>query len=219
MMSVLPRVGAAEEAGRPSGVPRRRGLALLARGLTGWRFVVLPPFLWSLVSVAAGGTRASKLGLALLYATAAASDFFDGRLARAAGAADRRWGFLDVIADVTFNCASLGCAAWLGRVGPWVPAGIALLAARYLWRASQRGADPVAPMLPRDRAGNLAGVVYYLLVGLVVCDLSFGVPGARAVAGCGDAVFAFTLLLLLRRPLCHGARRSTGAGRSRKSSA
>jgi phosphatidylglycerophosphate synthase len=198
MKNVMPRVAAVEEARRPSAGSAPSALALAARLLTVLRFVALAPFLWALAAVAADPSPASRLGLVALYAAVVSSDFLDGMLARAAGAANRRWGAFDVLADVTFNCASLACAAWLGRIGPWVPAGTALLAARYLWQASRAPADALGESLPRDRAGNLAGVAYYLLVGLVVCDVSVGMPGARWVKRCGDAVFACTALLLLR---------------------
>lgn len=198
MKSVMPRVAAVGEACRPRARSSPSALALAARLLTALRFVALPPFLWTLAAVAADPSRASGVALVALYAGVASSDFLDGVLARVAHAANQRWGALDVLADVTFNCASLACAAWLGRIGPWVPAGVALLAARYLWKVSRTPADGLRESLPRDRAGNLAGVAYYLLVGLVVCDVSVGVPGARWVERCGDAVFAFTAFLLLR---------------------
>jgi phosphatidylglycerophosphate synthase len=223
MKSVMPRLAVVEEAHRAGADTARSALALAARLLTVSRFLALPPFLWTLAALAAHPSPGYKLALIALYVAAASSDFFDGMLARAAGAANRRWGTLDVVADVIFNCASLACAAWLGRIGPWVPAGTALLAARYLWNVSCKPTDTARQSLPRDRAGNLAGVAYYLLVGLVVCDLSIGVPGARLVARCGDAVFAFTVFLLLRRSAAatrphHGADRRSAAARLPNSS-
>ena len=177
-----------------------RALALSARLLTVFRFVALPGFLW-MMAAAAGG-RSSGAPLVVLYLAVALSDFFDGRLARAAGAAEPRWAILDVAADVTFNLASLACAAWLGLVGLWVPAGVAVLAGRFVARNLTLPA-PSGDTLAEDRAGKLAGVIYYALVGIVVGELAAGVPGRRAVSLAGDLTFLYTLLVLgtsLRRP-------------------
>jgi CDP-diacylglycerol--glycerol-3-phosphate 3-phosphatidyltransferase len=165
--------------------------AFPARALTLSRIFGLPPFLWLLVRVADGGTGAAAL--AALYLVLALSDYLDGPLARRAGTADPRWGTIDVTADVLFNLCALSAASALGLVGVWVPAGVALLAARFALRnlVSRRGAG--AP-LAEDRAGKLAGVLFYLLVGLVTFEIATGgLAGAFAVRVAGDAVFAWTL--------------------------
>src|SRR6266851_3548863 len=87
----------------------------------------------------------------------------------------------------------------LGRVGPWVPAGVAVLGGRFLLRNLRH--QPTLPgRLIEDRAGKAAGVIYYLLVGAVAFELSVEGKGVRwLIARAGDVVFLYTLFLLLRR--------------------
>jgi phosphatidylglycerophosphate synthase len=169
-------------------------LALVARALTLSRFVLLAPFLWLLSLVAAHPSPAARIALAGTYAFIALSDALDGRLARHARAASRRWARIDVVADMLFNFSALAAASLLGWMGPWVPAGVALLGGRFLWRIA---ADPgeAGPRVREDRAGKLAGVLYYALVGWVVAESATGgILGPSAVARGADAVFGYTLV-------------------------
>jgi phosphatidylglycerophosphate synthase len=139
------------------------------------------------------------MSLLLLYVGIALSDFFDGRLARQAGAPSHAWGQVDAAADIAFTSTSLAAAAWLGRVGPWVPIGIAVLGGRFLLR-NLRSQPTLAGRLVEDRAGKAAGVIYYLLVGAVALEMAIDGEGGRWwVARAGDVVFLYTLFLLLRR--------------------
>jgi CDP-diacylglycerol--glycerol-3-phosphate 3-phosphatidyltransferase len=170
-----------------------------ARGLTLARLASIPLFLVLLVQTYRVGLQPWGLSLLLLYVCIALSDFLDGWLARKAGAPSHVWGQIDAIADIAFNTLSLVAAAWLGRVGPWVPLGVAVLGGRFLLRnLSHR---PILPgRLVEDRAGKAAGVIYYLLVGAVAIELSVAGEGGRwFIARAGDVVFLYTLFLLLRR--------------------
>ena len=168
-------------------------LALAARGLTLSRLVGIVPFLWLLYSVAEHPSPPRRLALGGCYAFIALSDFLDGRLARRAGAASPRWARVDVGSDILFNLSALAAASRLGWMGPWVPAGVALLGGRFLWRIAADAGDS-AEGLREDRAGKLAGVLYYALVGWVVAELSMGgILGRPALARGADAVFAYTL--------------------------
>jgi phosphatidylglycerophosphate synthase len=198
---------AAPSATSARGSPRAgsRSLAAAARALTLSRLVALPLFLWLIAT--AHATGAHRLALVALYGALAASDALDGRLARAAGAASARWGLVDVAADVVFNAASLGVAAALGLVGAWVPAGVVVLGGRFLLRAGRAGAarppadcaEAAGPRAVEDRAGKVAGVLYYVLVGLVVAEIAVGVPPPAVVRRLGDAVFLYTLGVLAAR--------------------
>ena len=160
----------------------------LARLLTLLRLAAVVPFVWLFLN--GGGTS-----VAALYTAVALSDFFDGKLARMAGRADPHWGWVDAIADVGFNAASLAAAAWLGMIGWWVPLGVALLGGRFLvrtLRSPERG-------IVYDGTGNLAGVLYYALVGVIAAERWLGIPGSFAVARAGDAVFAYTLFAWFRK--------------------
>jgi phosphatidylglycerophosphate synthase len=169
-------------------------LALTARALTLSRFVLLAPFLWLLTSVAAQPSAPGRLALAGTFAFVALSDSLDGRLARRAGAASRRWARIDVVADMLFNFSALTAASLLGWMGPWVPAGVALLGGRFLWRIAADSGE-AGPRVREDRPGKLAGVLYYVLVGWVVVESATGgILGSSAVARGADAVFAYTLV-------------------------
>ncbi len=170
-----------------------------ARGLTLARLAGIPLFLWLLVITDREGPQAWGPSLLLLYFFMALSDLLDGPLARMAGSPSPLWGRVDVAADIAFNTLSLSAASWLGSVGPWVPAGVALLGGRFIlriWRrpaALEKGHD-------EDRAGKAAGVIYYLLVGAIALELSAeGEAGRWAVARAGDVVFLYTLFVLLRK--------------------
>ena len=169
-----------------------------ARGLTLARLASIPLFLFLLVQTHRAGPQHWRMSLLLLYVCIALSDFFDGRLARKAGAPSHVWGQIDATADIAFTSLSLATAAWLGRVGPWVPLGVAVLGGRFLLR--NLGHQPTLQgRLVEDRAGKAAGVIYYLLVGAVAIELSVAGEGGRwSIARAGDAVFLYTLFLLLR---------------------
>ena len=168
---------------------------MLARALTLARLVGVGPFLWLLVRVYRGASPGERATLGFAYLSLALSDFFDGRLARRARAATALWARADVGADIFFNVCSLAVAAWLRLVGPWVPAGVALLGGRFLVRSVRDGGS--GGDLPEDRLGKLAGVAYYALVGWIVAELATGgVLGRLALARGGDAVFLYTLVAL-----------------------
>jgi len=170
-----------------------------ARGLTLGRLASIPLFLFLLVQTHHAGPQYWRVSLLLLYVGIALSDFLDGRLARKAGASSHVWGQIDAAADIAFTSLSLVVASWLGCVGPWVPLGVAVLGGRFLLR--NLGRQPLrAGRLVEDRAGKAAGVIYYLLVGAVALELSVVGEGGRwYLARAGDAVFLYTLFLLLRR--------------------
>ena len=171
-----------------------------ARGLTLARLASIPLFLFLLVQTYRAGPQHWWMCLLLLYVCIAISDFLDGWLARKAGAPSQVWGQIDATADIAFTSLSLAIAAWLGRVGPWVPAGVAVLGGRFLLRNLLQHQPTPQARLVEDRAGKAAGVIYYLLVGAVAIELSVaGEGGQWYIARAGDAVFLYTLFLLLRR--------------------
>jgi CDP-alcohol phosphatidyltransferase len=171
-----------------------------ARGLTLARLASIPLFLFLLVQTHRAGPQHWWMSLLLLYVGIALSDFLDGWLARKAGAPSQFWGQIDATADIAFTSLSLAMAAWLGRVGPWVPAGVAILGGRFLLRNLRPPQPTPQGRLVEDRAGKAAGVIYYLLVGAIAVELSVAGEGGRwFIARVGDAVFLYTLFLLLRR--------------------
>ena len=172
---------------------------IAARSLTLARLASIPLFLVLLVQTSHVSLPFWRLSLLLLYVCIALSDVLDGWLARKAGAPSPVWGQIDATADIAFTSLSLATAAWLGRVGPWVPAGVAVLGGRFLLR-NLRPQPMLQERLIEDRAGKAAGVIYYLLVGAIAIELSVaGESGRWWITRAGDAVFLYTLFLLLRR--------------------
>ena len=181
---------------------RRPSSSLLlaaARILTLSRLAGIIPFLWLLIQTHRVGSEAWGRILILFYCFMVLSDLWDGALARRAGAPSFHWGRLDAIADIAFNTLSLSVAAWLGIIGPWVPAGVAVLGGRFILRIRPEPAKN-EQLLAEDRIGKIAGVAYYILVGVVVLELSVeGGAGRWAVARAGDVVFLYTLFALLHK--------------------
>lgn len=174
-----------------------------ARALTVLRLLAIAPFVAALVAAHAG-SGAARIALALVFVAVVASDWMDGRLARAAGAATPLWGVADVGADAAFNVGALGAAAALGIIGPRAALGVALLAGAYLARVlAIRGAPPRPAY---DALGHAAGVSFYVLSGLVVGHLAVGIPALGPLRVAADGVFAYTLLVLGVRALCGGKR-------------
>jgi phosphatidylglycerophosphate synthase len=170
-------------------------LAFAARALTVLRLVATLPFAALLAAELAAPSAAGGGALAVLFAAIALSDFADGRLARAAGTASAAWGRVDVVADVLFNASSLAVAAAAGLVGPWLPAAVAVLGARHLWRTRPRGDGPAAPP---DPLGRVAGIFFYVASGAVVAEAVLGLPGRSWIAALADALAIYAAIVLAR---------------------
>jgi phosphatidylglycerophosphate synthase len=123
---------------------------------------------------AAAATDGSPTPLAL-FAVAAATDFFDGIVARRAGPT-RHGAVLDTVADVAFVLAGTVGGAALGLL-PWAaPAAVALAVASYVAASVSRSARRGRWGLARSRVGHAAGVANYALVGLAAGSVA--IPGA-----------------------------------------
>ena len=168
-----------------------------ARCLTLGRFAAIPLFLWMFVlAVPEGGAKARGYLLAL-YLYAVLSDLLDGPLARRWGVPSPRWARLEAAADILFNFAALSAAAGAGYVTFWVPAGVAALGGRFLWGAYKTAEG--AARGPENPWGKAAGVLFYLLVGAVVFEISILWRGPGGWAGyAGDGVFLYTCFALWR---------------------
>lgn len=174
--------------------------ASLVTALSVSRFAAIPVFIGCLVS-------GETMWLAVVYTSAVATDFLDGKIARRLGTASRGGATLDLVADVSFNAGALSAAAALGKVGPWVPAMVALLGARFLLR---RRANV---QLTKDRFGHFAGVAFYALVGLVAANAAFGFPSDGWLLRLADAVSIYAAWCLWRGWHAPNARpSSTGPG-------
>jgi phosphatidylglycerophosphate synthase len=146
--------------------------AIVADGLSVTRALLTAPFLVACVAEPAAHPGLSWLPLGL-FAVAAASDFADGRLARAYGTASGRGQLLDTGADVLFIGAAAVLFAARGRISWLVPAAIGAAVATYAhdsWRRT-RGSGILA--LHRSAVGHAAGVANFTLVGLLAAEHGF----------------------------------------------
>jgi len=181
-------LGAPREVREPGG-----RAAVLPDVLTGSRFVLGPLF---------AATFPVSPGLALaIAALAAATDFVDGRLARALGVGSRRGAALDVSADAAFVLIGLGVLARAGVLSVALPvaAAISLAALAREWRRPPGG---LAATRDRpDRVGHAAGILNYgaVLAGAGVA--AFDVPVPLHAASLGVALLNLLPILLRRRPV------------------
>jgi phosphatidylglycerophosphate synthase len=137
--------------------------------LTALRIAATPLFL-VLVWAAPRRTTAGWAA-AVVFAAMAASDIFDGRLARRAGAASPGGRALDHGADILFVVSALSTYAALGVTPWWVPATIAAAFATYAYDARYGGLAGRRPS-SRSRIGHTGGVLNYALIGVLVCNES-----------------------------------------------
>lgn len=97
----------------------------------------------------------------MLFGVAAATDFVDGPLARRHGGGTRHGAVLDNVADIAFVLSASATGATLGLV-PWLaPMAIALAFTSYAVASAGHGRPA------RSVAGHAAGVVNYVLAGLL----------------------------------------------------
>jgi CDP-diacylglycerol--glycerol-3-phosphate 3-phosphatidyltransferase len=143
-----------------------------ANTLTALRLVLAPVF----AVAVRGAVEAPVLGAVAVavFAVCAASDVIDGRLARSRGTASNAGRTFDHLADIVFLLTALCTYAALNIAPWWVPAAVAASFGFYAvdsWRRRQ----PKAPSLIGSRLGHAAGVMNYVLVGVLVVDQSAGV--------------------------------------------
>lgn len=143
----------------------------------------------------------------LLFAVAAATDFFDGIVARRGRGATRHGAVLDNLADIAFVLAGTTAAARVGLVAPAAPLAIGGAVAAYAV-ASLRGRA-----MARSAVGHAAGVLNYALVGLVTGAVALPARGWSAVlAGASWIVVGVNLTAVLER-IAPGTSRTAGGAR------
>jgi len=139
----------------------------LANALTGLRVLLTPVFVfaaWRASQVPRSGTVAVAL-----FAVVAASDVWDGRLARRFGSAAPAGKRFDHWADIAFLLSALSTYVALGVAPWWVPVSVAAAFGIYVidcGRSSPVGAESDAARW----IGHLGGVCNYVLVGILACN-------------------------------------------------
>jgi phosphatidylglycerophosphate synthase len=127
---------------------------------TALRVLIAPLLAWQL-----GLPRASAgVTPLLLYTLAAASDWLDGRLARATGSASASGRVFDHCADALVLFPAFTVLACRGRVPTVLPIAAVTAFALYLLHGYQRGSRRTIE-LTGSRSGAVGGVLNYVVVG------------------------------------------------------
>jgi phosphatidylglycerophosphate synthase len=129
---------------------------MLPHGLSLARVLLAPLFVLSL-------DDAPVVPLAIA-ALACATDFLDGRFARALGASSPRGAVLDVAADACFVLCALGGLAAIGRISLASPLAAALALAALAYRWNRRATRADGGRGPADLVGHGAGILNFALV-------------------------------------------------------
>ena len=144
--------------------------AYAAHALTALRVVLTPLFAY-LVYV--GDTPLVGVPAAAVFAIVAATDVWDGRVARRWHSASTAGRVFDHFADIGFILAALGTYTSMGVAPWWVPATVAASFLFYVLDSWLR--STVAGGLIGSRIGHTAGVLNYGLVGVLVGNHTVGI--------------------------------------------
>jgi CDP-diacylglycerol--glycerol-3-phosphate 3-phosphatidyltransferase len=143
-----------------------------ANALTGLRVVLTPAFV---VAVWRGDAHIVAGAAAVaIFAVAAVSDVFDGRLARRCGSASDAGRAFDHFADIGFILSALSTYAALGTAPWWVPAVIAGTFTFYVLDSWSHPGNGVRHLVS-SRIGHAGGVLNYAVVGILVCNNTAGI--------------------------------------------
>lgn len=142
--------------------------------LTLGRLLLTLPFSWAFAAGVRGNAGAG-VAAGALFALVAASDYFDGPLARRAGRASDRGRSWDNWADIAFLEGSLITAVAVGIAPWWVPASIGASFGYYVVDSWRRTREASRPRLVASRLGHLGGVCNYVLVGVLTYNEAAGI--------------------------------------------
>ena len=143
-----------------------------ANALTAVRVLLSPVFVWAVVL--AEQRRAWGVVAVVVFAIVAASDVWDGRVARRWGSDSRSGRIFDHFADILFLLSALGIYVRLGVAPWWVPAAVASAFAYYVIDSRRRTLTGALSLIG-SRIGHVGGVCNYILVGVLVCNNSAGI--------------------------------------------
>lgn len=141
--------------------------------LTLGRLLLTPLFLWCFAAGVRGGAAAGWAA-GLLFAAIAASDYFDGPLARRAGRASDRGRIWDSWADIAFLEGTFVTALALGVTRWWVPVSVAASFGYYVVDSWWQTRGRARRTLVASRIGHLGGVCNYVFAGVLTYNDAFG---------------------------------------------
>ena len=111
-------------------------------------------------------------GALILFLVIVATDLLDGWLARRRRQESVLGRTLDHGCDVLFILTALGSFASRGLVPWWLPSAIAWSFALYVLDSWWRTAAQPQPRLLTSRLGHIGGVLYYVVIGMVTCNIA-----------------------------------------------
>lgn len=134
-----------------------------------------------------------------LFWLAVATDFVDGRIARARGESSSLGGLLDHASDALFVTTGLAALASGGRIPFALPVVVAIAFLQYVLDSRSLAGRP----LRASRVGRWNGVCYFVPVGIVVTREVLGLdqPSDVLVAGLAWILVATTLVSIADRAL------------------
>jgi len=171
-----------------------------SNGLTVIRLILAPVFHHALVD--------GEWGLAcLLFWTAVATDWLDGRVARARGESTAFGGLLDHASDATFVALGLFALARIDRIPIWLPLLVVLAFVQYV--LDSRALE--GRRLRASALGRWNGILYFGPPGLLVTREAFGLaaPSDPAILLLGWLLVLTTLASMADRGwalVCSGSR-------------
>lgn len=116
--------------------------------------------------------RGAVMLVIVAFIVAAASDVWDGRVARRYGHASESGRVFDHFADISFLIVAFATYVCLGLLPWWVP--LSVLAAFGFYVLDSRRRTGAAPSLIGSRIGHLGGICNYVIVGVLVFNHSAG---------------------------------------------
>ena len=175
-------------------VTRDRWLGAAADVCTAVRAALAPVVAWLLTRPRGGWLAFGLFGVAV------ATDFLDGRLARAGGHATTRGRLLDHGADVAFLLPALVVLGRARRISLALAPVVALTFGLYVLDGWRRGRATGAIELAPSRSGTAAGLANYAVVGGAAIAHGLG-PSAfdGAVAAAAVATIAVNAVATLER--------------------
>lgn len=138
--------------------------------LTILRLVLTPCFLLAIAAAEQQPDLWPVLQVLGLFLIICASDYYDGPVARALERDSAFGKVFDNLADITFLLVTLTYLVHYGTVPWWIPAAVALAFGQYAvdsWLLAGRGN---AVVLVANPIGHWAGILNYLLTGLMALN-------------------------------------------------
>lgn len=164
--------------------------------LTILRLVLTPCFLLAIASAQQQSSLWPVLHVLGLFLIICASDYYDGPVARALERDSAFGKVFDNLADITFLLVTLTYLGHQGTVPWWIPTAVALAFLQYTvdsWLLAGRGK---AVVLVANPIGHWAGILNYLLTGLMALNTASQGRLLLPVLSLGVCVLWLAYLLL-----------------------